>query len=166
MQIRGYTPSDEAFVLRLNAQCVPHVGEMDAGAFANLREWSHRILIAEIEGRASGFLILLEPGTQYPSDNYVWFHTNSELEPNFLYIDRIAVSEIARKLGTGRALYTAAETVAREAGFKNLTAEVNEAPPNPVSQSFHSQLGFVPLASRTSGAGKVVTMLQKTIATL
>jgi predicted GNAT superfamily acetyltransferase len=156
--IRDATERDEDFILALNAACTPAVGPMDAAAFADLRGWAHRVLVAETGGARAGFMILMRPGSAYQSDNYAWF---CQRFPRHLYIDRVAVDASARGANVGRTLYDAAAKIARELGEERLTAEVNEQPPNPESMAFHERMGFNHLVSRASRAGKVVAMLER-----
>ncbi len=159
--IRDYGPGDEAFILRLNADCTPEVGDMDAGRFAQIREAAHRILIAEAGGDPVGFLILLRAGASYDSDNYAWFEERFD---SHLYVDRVAIDEMSRGEGIGAALYEAAFQLAREAGEARVTAEVNEMPPNPASLAFHDRMGFIRLGTRFSNAGKTVVLLERPVA--
>jgi len=104
-------------------------------------------------------MILIRPGSAYPSDNYGWFE---EQFAHQLYVDRIAVGRSARGLGVGRVLYEEALRMAADLGEERVTAEVNEDPPNPESMAFHVKLGFRHLLSRTSPRlGKVVAMLER-----
>lgn len=159
--IRDYGPDDEAFILRLNAACTPEVGDMDAARFAQIRAAAHRILIAEAGGEPVGFLILLRAGAPYDSDNYAWFEDRFE---SHLYVDRIAIDEMARGEGIGAALYQAALNLAHETGDPRITAEVNEMPPNPASLAFHDRMGFLRLGTRLSNAGKTVVLLERPVA--
>jgi predicted GNAT superfamily acetyltransferase len=156
--VRDATPGDEDFILALNAACVPAVAEMSAQDFRDIAGWATRVLIAEAGGEPAGFVVLIRPGSAYPSDNYGWFETAFD---RHLYVDRIAVTEASRGTGAGRALYEAAFRMARELGEQRVTAEVNEDPPNPESMAFHAKLGFRHLLSRPSRSGKVVAMLER-----
>ncbi|MDP3493419.1 MAG: GNAT family N-acetyltransferase [Hyphomonadaceae bacterium] len=157
--IRDAAEADEAFILALNAASTPAVGEMDAKDYRDIAAQAYRILIAEAGGEPAGFLILIRPGSAYPSDNYGWFEEQFD---RHLYIDRIAISASAKGQGVGRALYDAALADAARLGELRLTAEVNEQPPNPESMAFHEKLGFRHLLSRTSPRlGKVVAMLER-----
>ena len=156
--IRDAVPVDEGFILALNAASTPAVGEMPAQSYRDITAQAYRILIAEAGGEPAGFLILIRPGSSYPSDNYGWFEEKFD---RHLYIDRIAVSEFAKGRGVGRALYYEALKLAAELGEQRLTAEVNEDPPNPQSMAFHAKLGFRHLLSRMSRSGKVVAMLER-----
>lgn len=156
--IRDAAPTDEDFILALNAASTPAVGEMALQAYRDIAAQAYRVLIAEAGGEPAGFLILIRPGSSYPSDNYGWFENQFD---RHLYIDRIAIDERAKGQGVGRALYDEALRLAEELGEERLTAEVNENPPNPQSMAFHEKLGFRHLLSRMSGSGKVVAMLER-----
>jgi hypothetical protein len=156
--VRDAGEGDEDFILALNAACTPAVGDMTVEKYRQYAGWAYRILIAEAGGKPAGFMILLRPGSAYPSDNYGWFEKTF---PRHLYVDRIAVSADARGRGVGRALYEDALRRAADLGEQRVTAEVNEDPPNPESMAFHTRLGFRHLESRTSGSGKVVAMLER-----
>jgi uncharacterized protein len=156
--IRDAALADEEFILALNAASTPAVGEMALPAYRDIAAQAYRVLIAEAGGEPAGFLILIRPGSSYPSDNYGWFEEQFD---RHLYIDRIAISESAKGQGVGRALYDEALKLAAELGEERLTAEVNEEPPNPQSMAFHEKLGFRHLLSRKSRSGKVVAMLER-----
>lgn len=156
--IRDAALADEEFILALNAASTPAVGEMALPAYRDIAAQAYRVLIAEAGGEPAGFLILIRPGSSYPSDNYGWFEEQFD---HHLYIDRIAISESAKGQGVGRALYDEALKLAAELGEERLTAEVNEEPPNPQSMAFHEKLGFRHLLSRKSRSGKVVAMLER-----
>ena len=158
LSVRDAGDGDEDFILALNAACTPAVGDMTRETYRQLRGWSYRVLISEAGGIPAGFMILIRPGSAYPSDNYVWFEKTF---PRHLYVDRIAVADTARGLGVGRALYEHALGLAATLDEERVTAEVNEDPPNPESMAFHAKLGFRQLESRMSGSGKVVAMLER-----
>lgn len=157
--VRDAVAGDEDFILALNAASTPAVGDMTADDYREIAGWAHRVLIAEAGGKPAGFLILVRPGSDYPSDNYGWFEEQFD---HHLYVDRIAVSKAAWGQGVGRSLYEEAMRIAAATGEKRLTAEVNEDPPNPESMAFHAKLGFRHLLSRLSPRlGKVVAMLER-----
>ena len=157
--VRDAEARDEDFILALNAACTPAVGDMSAQDYRDITGWAHRIVIAEADSKPVGFMILIRPGSAYPSDNYGWFE---EQFAHQLYVDRIAVGRSARGLGVGRVLYDEALRIAADLGEERVTAEVNEDPPNPESMAFHFKLGFRHLLSRTSPRlGKVVAMLER-----
>ena len=71
--VRDAEARDEDFILALNAACTPAVGDMTREKYQLLVGWSYRVMIAEAHGAAVGFVILVRPGSAYPSDNYGWF---------------------------------------------------------------------------------------------
>lgn len=157
--VRDVTKGDEDFILALNAASTPGVAEMSAEEYREIVSQAHRVLVAEAGGAPAGFIVLIRPGSTYPSDNYGWFEEQFD---NHLYIDRVAVSKAAWGQGVGRALYEESLRIAAALDEKRLTAEVNEDPPNPESMAFHAKLGFRHLLSRTSPRlGKVVAMLER-----
>ena len=143
-------------VLALNQQWVPHVGSLDVESLGSLLDeadlalgaWSRaaeghpggEVPSRRVRGDLCGFVIVLAGGAQYPSPNYRYFAARHD---TFAYVDRVAVSPSARRRGVGRRLYDAAVTHARSAGSPVLCAEVNLDPPNPDSQMFHADYGFV-----------------------
>jgi len=158
--IRDVADGDEDFILALNAACTPAVSKMDRDDYREIAAAAHRVLVAELDGKPCGFLILLRPGAAYKSDNYGWFEKTFD---NHLYIDRIAVSDSARGEGVGRAFYDEAARIAAKNGDQRLTCEVNVDPPNPQSMAFHTRLGFRHLHTRPSGDDKpqkIVAMLE------
>jgi uncharacterized protein len=158
VSIRDATARDEDFILALNAASIPAVAEMALQDYRDIVGWAHRVLVAELDGAPHGFVILIRPGTAYPSTNYAWFEAKFD---HHLYIDRIAVSETAKGRGVGRALYEEALAIAAKNGDQRLTAEVNVVPPNPQSMAFHERLGFRRLLDRPWRDGKVVAMLER-----
>jgi len=156
--VRDAVEGDEDFILALNAACTPAVADMSRQDYRDIAGWAHRVLVAELDSKSCGFLILIRPGSAYPSDNYAWFEAKFD---HHLYVDRIAVSDWARGEGVGRALYDEALRMAKALGEQRITAEVNEQPPNPESMAFHTRLGFRFLHSRPSRHGKVVAMLER-----
>jgi uncharacterized protein len=155
--VRDAAASDEDFILALNAACTPAVGDMDASDYHEIVGWAHRILIAEAGGIPAGFMILVRPGSAYPSLNYAWFEQRFD---HHLYVDRIAVSAAGRGTGIGRALYDEALRIAAANGDQRVTCEVNVDPPNPESMAFHTRLGFRHLLDRP-WKDKVVAMLER-----
>lgn len=143
-------------VLELNERSTPHVGPADRERLAAiLAESSLALTARDVDGLA-GFVLVLGPGAAYDSPNYRWF---AERYDDFRYVDRIAVDPRRHRGGLGRRLYEAVFDHARRAGSPVVTCEVNLEPPNPVSQRFHTSLGFTEVGRQDTYGGTVVVQL-------
>lgn len=153
-------PAQAQALVALNNAAVPAVNDISADDLAFFSAHGH-VVSAQMEGRAVGLLVLLPPGVPYDSGNYAWF---SQRYDRFLYVDRVVVGPAARGAGVGRLLYEKALALTAEAGHPVLLAEVNTRPPNPVSQAFHTALGFKPIIEReNASSGKRVLMQERPI---
>lgn len=156
--IRDVAAGDLDEVLALNEANVPAVGSVDAGEMAWFAEMAPYFRVIEVEGRIGAFLIGLRPGLDYKSPNYRWFLQNYD---DFGYVDRIAVSEHARRLGLASRLYADFEATL-PASVSVMTCEVNSRPPNEVSMHFHERQGFKKVGMQeTDGGDKEVALLAK-----
>ena len=107
---------------------------------------------------AQALLLTFDQSADYDSPNFLWFRDRLE---RFVYVDRIVVGEQARGLGLARQLYEQLFDLAREAGHRVVTCEVNSTPPNPGSDAFHAAMGFVEAGSATLTEGKIVRYLTR-----
>ena len=107
--------------------------------------------------RRCGFLVCFAPGTPYDSPNYRWV---DERFSDFLYIDRVAVSPVFRRLGIARALYVDAAATAGK-GYRRLACEVNIRPRNPESLELHERLGFKAVGTQDHGYVAVQYMVKR-----
>lgn len=154
-RLRTGTAADTAAVLALNNANEPAVNAIDAEYLAFLVRHAAFYHVAEDAEGLVGLVICLPPGTPYWSHNYQWF---SERYDDFLYLDRVAVAERARRLGVGRTLYEEMHR-SMQGHFARVALEVNLRPPNPVSDAFHRRLGYEPVAVREmEGGSYAVTM--------
>lgn len=155
------TSGDLEEVLDLNQRCTPHVGEVDLARLGSILDEATLALVARDGERLAGFVLVLGPGAAYDSPNYLWFARRHE---DFRYVDRIAVEPDRHRDGLGTRLYRAVFDHASEAGSPVVTCEVNLEPPNPVSQRFHSTLGFVEVGRQENYGGSVVVqMLERSV---
>lgn len=166
MRIRELTSADLPAALLLNNANVPAVSPSDEVGFARLLELSELALAAVGDasvGDASvgdetllGYVLLMRPGADYPSENYRWFQDRGT---DFLYVDRILVSDAAQNQGVGAALYSSVFEAALARGAAEVTCEVNVDPPNPGSLRFHARLGFVEVGRQATKGGTIVVAL-------
>jgi predicted GNAT superfamily acetyltransferase len=107
-------------------------------------------------GELVGFLIAMDPGLTYDSENYLFFESRCD---NHFYIDRVVLTEKAQGLGLGSDLYQAVFDKARADGRDRVTCEVNLEPPNPGSLRFHRRWGFSDVGTQPTKGGQVVVQL-------
>jgi predicted GNAT superfamily acetyltransferase len=156
--IRTAELSDYEVVRVINEHAVPAVSSISMTELRALAKQCCRFIVAIVDEEFAGFLMALQPGQDYRSENYRWFSSQYE---KFVYVDRIAVSPAYKGRGIGRALYAAVETFAIEVA-PILTCEVNILPPNPESMAFHTRLGFREVGQQdTEGGTKRVSLMMK-----
>ena len=149
--VRPLENADLPALVGLNNGAVPAVPPTDRGELAELTVLGSLALVAEqVPGAPLGFLIAMDPGADYASENYRWFSGRGD---SFVYVDRIVVAPEARGTGIGRALYDAVFARAREHGFAEVDCEVNVRPANPESLAFHARLGFEQLDEQETKGG-------------
>jgi predicted GNAT superfamily acetyltransferase len=161
--LRTATPEDVALITEINNSGYPAVPMANTADIDMLLALSCLVLIAEDDaGSALGFVMAMDPGQDYDSENYVFFESRFS---NHLYIDRIVLTEGARGLGVGSELYERVFQRAREDGRERVTCEVNLEPPNPGSLRFHRRWGFEDVDTQpTKGGHVVVQLLQAPVA--
>lgn len=155
--LRAMRDSDIDQVLALNVQQEPHVGALDRSALRALVAVADVAVVAEREDATIvGFIIALVAGRDYASPNYQFFCRRSA---NFLYVDRIVVSDGAHRRGIGTQLYDHVRNHAIRRGLSEIACEVNLDPPNPVSLAFHLGRGFREVGRQTTYGGQVTVLL-------
>lgn len=161
--LRTATAADVALLAEINNSGYPAVPIAQAADIDVLLGLSCMVLIAEDDsGSALGFVMTMDPGQDYDSENYRFFESRFS---NFLYIDRIVLTEESRGLGVGSELYDRVFQRAREDGRERVACEVNLEPPNPGSLRFHRRWGFEDVGTQpTKGGHVVVQLLQAPVA--
>lgn len=155
MLLRDLAAQDLAQVVLLNDAAHPAVPITTIDEMAELLRVAGFASVAvdrADESTVLGFVIGMRPGADYPSENFRFFEGRGT---DFLYVDRIVVSEAARGSGIGRMLYDAVFTLARTEGRTEVTCEVNVLPPNPGSLAFHGRLGFERVGEQDTKNGSV-----------
>lgn len=156
-KIAGLSTSDADVLLALNNA---HQKET---SFLSKSHWDY--LVSQAYSATAigtdGFLITFDQHADYESPNFVWFQ---EKYDTFVYVDRIVVSAAARGQGIAKALYESLINAARSDGHTMVVCEVNLDPPNPGSDAFHDQMGFVEIGrARLKNREKTVRYLYKDI---
>jgi predicted GNAT superfamily acetyltransferase len=160
MLLRDYRPTDLETIHRINQGEVPAVGTETIEDLADIAEQSTIALIAEVDGEIAGFCLVLAPGAEYDSLNYVWF---SERYDDFVYLDRVAFPAMFQGRGLGRAMYAEVERLAaeRRPSATDFTLEVNLRPRNEQSLAFHARLGFIEVGQQETDYGSLVSLMTK-----
>ena len=154
--LRDVGEDDLEDVLRLNAASVPAVNSVDIEQMRWFAANAAYFKVAIVDGVFAGFLIGMRPGTSYASPNYRWFCDACD---DFGYVDRIAVSESARRIGLATRMYRDFEA-SLPTSAEVMTCEVNLVPPNESSMRFHEGYGFRTVGTQTldNGSKKVALM--------
>lgn len=159
--IRPARPEDRAAVRAVNAEGAPGVAALD-DAYLAVLEGAAYFRVAGAGGRVIGYAAALEPGAEYPGEEYRWIAERFE---RFLYVDQVAVAEEWRRAGVASALYDDLEAFAVERGIPLLACEVNVHPPNPGSLAFHHARGWDQVGAMELADGRSVTLLTKAVET-
>ena len=153
--IRELRLGDLDVVWSINQANVPAVGEETREDLAKIHEQSTIALVAEVSNQVVGFCMVLLPGADYGSPNYEFF---CERLDNFVYLDRVAVTENFQGMGIGAALYREVELRSSAEWF---ALEVNTKPRNEGSLRFHAREGFVQMEELETRPGKMVSLMVK-----
>jgi uncharacterized protein len=160
LEPRLFLASDIDAALELNNLNAPAVGEIDRTTLEFLIEHSLYSFAIGTD-TLHAFCITFAPGAPYTSVNYQWF---SKEYSDFVYLDRIVVSETMRNNSLGAKLYMAVEQrMLKDRCAPILTCEVNLIPPNTGSLRFHNRIGFREVGQQDSKPGLTVSMLAKTV---
>lgn len=157
MKTRAASPKDFETVLALNRESEHFLSPLSIDRLERLHTQAdlHRVL--EEDGAVVAFVLTLREGASYDSINYRWFAGRYE---RFLYVDRVVVASARHGRGLGRVLYELVYARARETDVPWVTCEFDLEPPNPGSERFHRNLGFVEVGRHTVAGGKKRVSLQ------
>lgn len=145
--IREIAHSDLDAIVELNQDCLEGVGPLDYESASILVKISDKALVLEEDGDIAGFVITLPPGAEYESSRYEWFEDRLD---EYVYLDRIVVSDDHRRKGIASRLYEEIE------GDVPVALEVYET--NDVSLAFHATRGFETIGEMEH-AGKTNLMM-------
>jgi predicted GNAT superfamily acetyltransferase len=143
-------------VLRLNADHVELLSELDRERLVELRARASRADVVLCDGHLAGFVLVFSPGADYDSPNYLWFA--AAFGSSFDYLDRIVIDDRFRRRGLAGAAYDEVEAAAARRG--RLTLEVNIDPPNEPSLAFHRGRGYREVG-QLGGPGHRVSLMAK-----
>jgi predicted GNAT superfamily acetyltransferase len=157
ISVRELERADHPRVLELNEASVRELSPLDEQRLEYILALARRSLVAASDdGDVLAFAVAIGPGTDYDSLNYT---TLGEMFESFLYLDRIAVADSARRKGLGAALYDAMEATA--APFGRMVCDVNIQPRNDASLAFHAARGYREVGELAHGDLKTVALMSK-----
>ena len=132
------THSDFDSIVHLNQNALEGVGPLDNESLSLLVKMADQALVVDHgDGDIAGFVITVPPGAEYDSSRYRWFE--DKLSDDYVYLDRIVVSEDHRREGVASKLYEEIEA------DLPIALEVYET--NDVSLAFHESRGFEEVGS-------------------
>ena len=144
-------------IFNLNQLNIPALGSLeDLNHLENLFNSSSFIALIKINNNLVGFAIIMNSLSEYSSPNYLYFKKKYN---DFMYIDRIAISEKYNRKGFGSLIYNELYNQSKNLGIP-LCCEVNTKPINQQSLDFHKKLEFL-IIEEISFGKKIVAMLVK-----
>ena len=144
-------------IFNLNQLNIPALGSLeDLNHLKNLINSSSFIAIIKINNNLLGFAIVMGSLSEYSSPNFLYFKKKYN---DFMYIDRIAISEKYQRKGFGSLIYNELYNQSKNLVIP-LCCEVNTKPINQQSLDFHKKLGFS-IIEEISFGKKIVAMLVK-----
>jgi GNAT superfamily N-acetyltransferase len=143
VKIRPASASDEAFILRLTDQ----LGTFPVPAWrtaAEIAAADHIILLDALHEPAPETSLLVAEEHQGKPLGYVFSSTRKDYftHERHAHVEVLAVDPSAQGQGVGKALMQAAETWARDRGYRRIT--LNVFAQNDRARQFYEQLGYQP----------------------
>jgi predicted GNAT superfamily acetyltransferase len=156
MQMRKLRSQDIPSIWEINEQGLPGTGKVSQQEVVELLRIAELTIGAFDGEKLLGFVLCFLPRTDYASLNYAWFNQRYQ---DFLYVDRIAVSENQRNRTIGSLLYQEVISYAKQYNYP-IAAEVSLNPPNPGSMRFHQRFDFAEIGI-LNHQSKSVTMMMR-----
>jgi predicted GNAT superfamily acetyltransferase len=163
-RFRAATESDFAVILALNLESEHFLSPLNPNKLERLCREAAVFQVATSQDLVAGFLLVFSPQADYDSPNFLWFKARYH---DFLYVDRIVISEKFRGHHLASRFYEQLENHALAQGVARIVCEVNIDPPNPASLRFHESQGFgeigrqsIPSDDKT-GEQKIVSLQVK-----
>jgi uncharacterized protein len=154
--LRPLTLGDAPALVALNDAAYPAVPITTVTEMSRLVGLAALAVGLESSGELVGFVIAIDSGSAYDSENFRWFESRGS---DHLYVDRIVIAESQRSAGLGKVLYQSVFDEAHRHGLAEVTCEVNIDPPNPRSLAFHTRLGFQRVGTLATKGGSVTVAL-------
>ena len=144
-------------IFNLNQLHLPSLGSLEGlNHIENLYNSSSFFALIKINNNLVGLAIVMSTLSKYSSPNFLYFKNKYD---DFMYIDRIAISEKYHRKGFGSLIYKELYNQSKNLGIP-LCCEVNTKPINQQSLDFHKKLEFS-IIEEISFGKKIVAMLVK-----
>ena len=156
MDLRELQNEDISEIWEINEQGLPGTGKVNHEEIEALLEISELAIGVFEHSKLLGFVICLLPGTNYGSLNYAWFNQKYD---DFIYVDRIAVSQTHRNQSIGSLIYQKVVEYSKQHKVP-IAAEVSIYPPNPGSMRFHYRFNFTEVGILEHESKSVTMMLR------
>jgi len=156
MDLRELQNEDISEIWEINEQGLPGTGKVNHDEIKALLEISELAIGVFENSTLLGFVICLLPGTNYGSLNYAWFNQKYD---EFIYVDRIAVSQTHRNQNIGSLIYQKVVDYSKRHKVP-IAAEVSLDPPNPGSMRFHYRFDFTEVGILEHESKSVTMMLR------
>jgi len=163
-RFRAATQLDYAAILALNRESEHFLSPLNQDKLTRLANEAAVFQVAVSADTVAGFLLVFGPEADYDSPNFLWFKSRYD---DFLYVDRIVISETFRGNHLATSFYEQLDTYARDHEVLRVVCEVNIDPPNPASLRFHEKLGFIEVGQQSIPADdksdhqKIVSLQEK-----
>jgi predicted GNAT superfamily acetyltransferase len=155
MHVRDACQDDYESIVCLNTQEEKLTSPMSLGRLQYLSNLSSFHKVAEIDGMIAAFILAIREGAPYENMNYAWFASRYD---NFLYIDRVVVSQDFAGMKIGSYLYKHLFAFARSSEVSTVVCEYNIDPPNLASKAFHDKFGFKEVGTQYVAGSKLVSL--------
>ena len=157
--LRDVNLADLDTILAINNSAGESILPIDRARMARFLDIARYFRVAEINGQIAGFLIALTPDADYDSPNFIWFKAHY---PEFVYIDRVVMTQDHRRSGIGRLFYADILSFA-EVRQPILVTEVFIQPRDEVSLLFFKTQGFVEAGQQSLPNGRRVSLMCKSL---
>jgi len=158
-QVRTINPADSAAILKINAECTPHVARLDEQELRRLVALASVAWVAQSDKQVVGYLLAMANSDHYDGEEFGRFR--EQFQQPFVYVDQVAVAAGALRDGIASRLYEHLRLWCVAHDIDILCCEVNTKPLNTTSMKFHERLGFQRLDELETSDGRRVVLLYR-----
>lgn len=157
--LRTTEAADLDQVVNLNNTEASVIDEMTRESLSAILEKAAYVRVADLNGEIVGLLVGYHSDDDFDCEAMSWFRPRHS---NFFFIERIVVSDHARRMGLGGALYDDLSEFASRRNSEIMTCTVSVRPRNEPALAFHKRQGFRAVGE-AAGEGTCSIMLSATV---